>query len=219
MIILCGIHVEMILTDTVIIMISGRGTIADPQPRVHLKWVLYAQMVMYIVQLVWGLVGMIWTTDPDINCRDSHALVLAIRIALLLNLFTMLCMAVYFLMKAGVYEICYDRIVGKWKHGSRGSSMTLTRQRLSLINIESRPQNVLRRWQLRIRSVFFWLSVKIYQKNVLALMATTLSNSFSHFRGYVHSDIAAGLTLLSLKGDKEKVCVYILVYKCLVFTT
>lgn len=188
-----------------LIVISGRGTITNPKPRMNLHWVLYGQILAYLVHFVWNLVGMIWTTDPDVNCHDSHRMVVVIRILLLINVLSSCWMTVYLLIRSGLFGICYRKIVANTSEASQNSSAPLLGQRLSLMSIDSLSEYNQPSWKRQLRKLSLWTSLQSYPRNSYSVLASILLKSFTCFEGYVQSDIVAGLTLLGSQGSKEKV--------------
>ena len=69
---------------------------------------------------------------------------------------------------------------------SRASSETLVHHRRQ------------RAWQWRVQCMFCWLRLRGEQQTAFADVAATLADAFNHFRGYVPSDIAAGIALYTL---------------------
>lgn len=61
-----------------------------------------------------------------------------------------------------------------------------------------------RRWQWLLQS-FLCLSLHESQGNVFQEVSATLAEVFDKFRGYVVSDILAGVVLLEMKQKKERV--------------
>lgn len=55
-----------------------------------------------------------------------------------------------------------------------------------------------RTWQMRIQAIFCCLTLTGEQQTAFSDMAATLADLFNHFRGYVPSDILAGIALYSL---------------------
>lgn len=84
----------------------------------------------------------------------------------------------------------YERLAPTTTYGgrrmSRASSETLVHHRRQ------------RAWQWRIQCMFCWLRLRGEQQTAFADVAATLADAFSHFRGYVPSDIIAGIALYTL---------------------
>ena len=64
-----------------------------------------------------------------------------------------------------------------------------------------------RLWQWRLERVFWWMNLKGSQKTAFADVSSTLADAFAFFRGYVPSDIVAGIALLAMKESTGEVLV------------
>ena len=62
-----------------------------------------------------------------------------------------------------------------------------------------------RRWQWRLQRFFWWMSLKDNQQTAFADVSATLADAFAFFRGYVPSDIVAGVALLAMKENTKEV--------------
>ena len=71
--------VQLIMIEAVAMTISSKGTIANPHPCQNLKWVLYIQAILFIVELVWNPVGMQWVFDPIIEKSPKPTITFAIQ--------------------------------------------------------------------------------------------------------------------------------------------
>lgn len=60
-----------------------------------------------------------------------------------------------------------------------------------------------RLWQWRLQRIFWWMNLEDSQQNVFADVSSTLADAFAYFRGYVPSDIVAGIALLAMEESKE----------------
>ena len=63
-----------------------------------------------------------------------------------------------------------------------------------------------RRWQWRLQQLFWWMTLKDDQQTAFADVSATLADAFASFRGYVPSDIVAGIALLAMEVSKTIVC-------------
>ena len=217
MLLLCGIHVTLIIVEVIIIVMSKRGTISDSKPRKNLHWALNAQMMMYLVHLMWSMVGMIWTTSQDVDCHDSHSMVVVVRSALVLNFLSSWCLVVYLVNRSGVCGICYRKTIAKIGWGSKKSPTAVIGQRNSLMSIDSLAEYNQPLWKRTLQTLLFWFSLQFCHRSFFDVLASLLLKSFAHFQEYVISDIVAGLTLLGSKGKKETVCSNIPLCKCTIF--
>ena len=160
---------------------------------------------------------MIWTTSQDVDCYESHSMVVVVRSALILNFLSTWCLVVYLVSKSGVCGLCYRKTVAKIGWGSKKSPTAVIGQRNSLMSIESLAEYNQPLWKRAIQTLSFWLSLQFCRRSFFDVLASLLLKSFAHFQEYVISDIVAGLTLLGSKGKKETVCPNILLCKCIVF--
>lgn len=62
-----------------------------------------------------------------------------------------------------------------------------------------------RRWQWRLQRIFCWMKLENNQQTAFADVSSTLADAFTYFRGYVPTDIVAGIALLTMKESKGKV--------------
>lgn len=62
-----------------------------------------------------------------------------------------------------------------------------------------------RRWQWRVQRLFCWMRLNKNQQTAFADVSSTLADAFAFFRGYVPSDILAGIALLAMEENKGEV--------------
>lgn len=62
-----------------------------------------------------------------------------------------------------------------------------------------------RRWQWRLQRFFCWMKLEGSQQSAFADVSSTLADAFAFFRGYVPSDIVAGIALLAMEENEKKV--------------
>ena len=62
-----------------------------------------------------------------------------------------------------------------------------------------------RRWQWRLQRFFWWMRLEDNQQTAFADVSSTLADAFTFFRGYVPSDIIAGIALLAMEESKTEV--------------
>lgn len=207
LIVLLGVHVLMALVEMVVVLISTRGTIADPSPRRWLSWALYVQILLSVGELAWDCVGVVWAFDPSIDCSYSHKVLVYVRIVLVWNLFTTLVIGSYLFIRIGICQLCcrrtprrlrYEPLIPEVDHGGR---------RLSRISSTSLKHHARQRtWQWRLQSLFCCLRFKIGQRSVFSEVSATLADAFTYFRGYVPSDVLAGMALVALEQKPNEVC-------------
>lgn len=206
--VLLALHSAMGVVELSGLIVSARGTIANPSPRRHIHIVLYVLTACFIVECSWDIVGFLWAFDPDLECSKQHNLLIFVRCLLVWNTCTSVAATGYMFIRIGVINCCcmpkrmrFEEVAPSESYGGR---------RLSRLGSDAVKQHMQRRrWQWRLQSLLCCLHLKPYQQSVFTEVAVTLADVFRKFRGYVPSDLAAGLALLSLKEQSQrKVCVW-----------
>ncbi len=91
---------------------------------------------------------------------------------------------------------CCDPVNKKQRYEDDVPSATYDGRGLSNASSETlihhRRQRV---WQWRLNCLFCWLRLRGGQRTAMSDVAATLADAFNQFRGYVPSDILAGLAL------------------------
>lgn len=205
--VLLALHGTMGLVELSGLIISARGTIANPSPRRHIHIVLYVLTTCFIVEFAWDIVGFLWAFDPDLECDKQKNLIIFVRCLLVWNTWTSFFVTVYMFIRIGMIHCCcmpnlmrFEEVAPSESYGGRRLS------RLSSNEFKRHLQR--RRWQWRLQSLLCCLRLKPYQHSVFTEVAVTLADVFRQFRGYVPSDLAAGLALLAInEQSQKKVCV------------
>ena len=191
------------------ILFSARGTIADPKPRMALTWMLYVKTLLFFAELIWDCVGVIWAFDPSIDCPMSHKILIFVRLVLLWNLFSNLVVALYMGVRIGVCGLCFRRTPGKLRYESGAPKVTYKGRRLSRVSSTSLGHHTRQRtWQWRLQCLFCCLRLRNQQRNVFSEISAVLSDVSRKFRGYVPSDVLAGMALVSMEQSAKKVSYY-----------
>lgn len=99
-------HIIMLLIEVVIVVISSRGTIANPMPRKCLPFALYVQMFFFVLEFSWDVVGVVWAYDPRIDCDRSHQVLIFTRAVLVWNLVLSGSVGTYLFLRIGNYFSC-----------------------------------------------------------------------------------------------------------------
>ena len=207
LLVLVGVQAIMIAVETTAMVISARGTIANSYPRRYLKWVLYIQSVWFLVQLFWDVVGVQWVFDPVIDCSSSHNVLILARVICTWNLITSLSLILFFVIRFGLLATFCKRPPQKLKYEEIAPSTSFSGRRLSTLSDESLSQHTRQRsWQWKIQSMFFFLNLQDKQKSVFAAVSATLADAFTKFRGYVPTDVLAGMALVRMEQSAERVC-------------
>ena len=207
--VLTGVHITMCLVEVAAISISARGTMADPSPRKNISIVLYVEAGIFIVKFTWDVIGVLWAFDPSIDCPDSHPILILARCILVWNLFTSLAMALYAFIRIAVCRLpCVGPSSGdaaRHKKLGRDLSTASSHGLLALSSDELRKHRRRdRAWQWRLERLCCCFSLgEEGQRNVFAEIGTVMADSFAYFRGYVPSDVAAGIALMALEQSAE----------------
>ena len=194
------------LIQLAVILVSARGTITDPRPRWSIKWIIYLHTVIFAIEFLWESVGVVWVFDPTISCASSHFVLTLTRFILIWNVATSIFTALYMFLRTSLQKLCpcnpkYKRLSSARSFGGRRLSKMSSR---SLKRYERR-----RRWFWVFQILFYCFRSSKSQVNVLREVSLTLSDAFEKFRGYVPSDILAGLLLVKTRhkegrDDKER---------------
>ncbi len=91
----------MIILEAIVVLISCRGTIANPEPRKRLPILLYIQFGFFVLEFGWDVVGVWWAYDPSIDCHQSHQVLIFTRIVLVWNMCVSLFVGFYMIIRIG----------------------------------------------------------------------------------------------------------------------
>ena len=206
--VLTGIHIAMCLIEVAAISISARGTMADPSPRKNISIVLYVEAGVFVVKFSWDVIGVLWAFDPSIDCPDSHPILVLARCILVWNLFASVAMALYAFLRIAVCRLpCVGPPSGDTaRHKKLGRDMSAASSHglLALSSEELRKHRRRdRAWKWRMECLCCCLRLGDGQRNVFAEIGTVMADSFTYFRGYVPSDVAAGIALMAMEQKAE----------------
>ena len=205
--VLIGAHFSMCLIEISVVLISARGTIANPAPRKRLPIALYVQSIVFILEFVWDIVGVLWAFDPTIDCSSSHSVLILARVILVWNLISSIVIGSYMIMRIGICRLCCRRPPKKLRYESLAPSMSFGGRILSALSTSSLNQHHRQRqWQWRLQCLFCCMKLRDHQKSVFSEVSTTLADVFTYLRGYVPSDIIAGMAVLAMEQSVAKVC-------------
>ena len=201
------VKLVMMLLQSVAMVISSRGTIANPYPRRHLKWIMYAQTGWFLIELVWDIVGVQFVFDPIIDCSSSHRVLVMARVFSVWNLTTSIIALLYFAIRFGLLRMLCERPSEKLKYELLPSlSTNYSGRRLSSLSDDSLFEHRRQRsWQWVLQNLFFYLKLRDRQKSVFAAVSATLADAFTKFHGYVPTDVLAGMALVKMKQSNERV--------------
>ena len=184
---------------------------ANPAPRKNIYIMLYVEAVVFVLKFAWDVVGVLWAFDPSIDCPSSHPILILARTMLLWNLLTSITMALYAFLRIAVCRLPFMGPQSTIKH--KDLARTLSSSRHGLLSLSSdelhKHMHRDRAWKWRME----WLCcccVRLgkQQRSVYGEIGTVMADSFTYFRGYVPSDVAAGIALMAMEQSTEnKVCV------------
>lgn len=214
--ILVTIHFCMSLVELSVILISVRGTIANPAPRRKLRLALYVQAAFFVIEFIWDIVGVLWAFDPTIDCPSSHSILILARGILVWNLLTSTLVGGYLIVRIGLCQLCCRNTPKRLRYERLDLSSSFGGYALSEVSSSTEGlarHRRQRRWQWRLEWLLRWMRLDQSRRNMFADVSATLADAFAHFRGYVPSDVLAGMTLLALEHQqlevKKKWCVVI----------
>ncbi len=206
--VLIGIHISMCLIELSVVMTSARGTIADPGPRGGLRIALYVQTAFFVLEVAWDIVGVLWAFDPTIDCPSSHSLLKLVRGILIWNLISSLAIGSYLFLRIGVCRLpCFNRPGGRLRYERLAPVVSFGGRRLSTASSSGLARHHRqRRWQWRIQCACCCLNLgEGVQQTLFSEVSATLADAFTYFRGYVPSDVLAGMVLLSMDQKAAQV--------------
>ena len=190
-------HIVMSLIEVATIYISAQGTIANPSPRKNINIVLYAEAIVFIVKFVLEIFCFLWAVDPSCDCPDSNMIVLLACYILVYNLITTVAIALY-------VQICRLPCMrgDETRHKKLGEvKPTVSSHGLLALSSEKMKERRLRGrvWQTRIRWLCCCVRLRERNKSVYADIGRVMADSFTYLKGYVLSDLAAGMALMAMK--------------------
>lgn len=204
--ILVTIHFCVSLVELSVILISVRGTIANPAPRRKLHLALYVQAAFFVIEFIWDIVGVLWAFDPTIDCPSSHSILILARGILIWNLITSTLVGGYLIVRIGICRLCCRNTPKRLRYERLDLSSSFEGHNPSEVSSDGLAQyRRQRRWQWRLEWLLCWMRLDQSQQNMFAEVSATLADAFAHFRGYVPSDVLAGMTLLALEHEQLEV--------------
>ncbi len=206
--VLIVMHICMCLIELSVVMTSARGTIADSEPRSGLRIALYVQTAFFVIKVSWDIVGVLWAFDPSIDCPSSHTLLKLVRGILIWNLLSSVAIGFYMFLRIGVCRLpCFSGTRGKLRYEKLAPSVSFGGRRLSALSSSGLAQHRRQRqWQCRVQCLCCCLNLREgVQQSLFSEVSATLADAFTYFRGYVPSDVLAGVVLLSMEQRAAKV--------------
>lgn len=200
LIVLVVIHGLMIMAELTIAVVSSRGTIANPEPRRHIPYMLYGKMLLFTFEVGWDMVGIFWAFDPSLECNSSNSLLMLSRFFLIWNCIFSVMFALYMILKILCSKGCKAPKVMKYEGVNLSESFG--GRRLSRLSSGSLARHAQRRlWQWRLHLMFCCMKLQKYQTSVFTEVSVALADACSNLRGYVPTDVAAGLAIISLEHN------------------
>lgn len=102
--ILTGLQAGMVIVEVATIIISCRGTIANPEPRKKLPIMLYIQLCIFVIEFIWDIVGVLWAFDPSIDCHKSHQVLIFTQAVLVWNFIISIAVGSYLFITIGKHR-------------------------------------------------------------------------------------------------------------------
>lgn len=193
------------LVQLVIILNSGAGTIANPRPRRFIKWIIYLHTLIFVIEFLWESVGIVWVFDPALSCATSHFVLRMTRFILLWNVGISLMTALYMFLHTSLQKYFCSTKHNPLQYKTVNRGRSFGGRKLSQISIDSNRRHERRmRWHWVVQTVLCCFSFQENQRIVLKEVASTLCEAFDNYRGYVPSDLVAGLLLLKKKHKKQR---------------
>ena len=200
LIVVIALHIAMMIVELAGCVVSSRGTIVNPKPREHIYIILYVLLACFLVEIVWDIIGFVWAFDPNLECYQRHFLLTFIRCLLFWNAFASITATAFLFIRIGVCKILW--VPKKMKFEDVAPAESFGGRRLSKISSDSMKRHMhRRRWHWRLQALFCCVRIRDFQKSVFSEVSVTLSDAFRRFRGYVPSDLLAGLLLVSMEEE------------------
>ena len=217
LIVLITVHCVMIIAEIAIAFVSARGTIANSEPRRHIPYLLYGKMLFFAFEVGWDMVGVVWAFDPSINCKSNNSLLALSRFLLIWNFFFSLIFAMYMILKILCSKGCNPP--KRMKYEELKPSTSFGGRRLSRLSSGSLARHAQRRvWQWRLNLMFCCMKLQKYQNSVFTEVSVALADACTNLRGYVPTDVAAGLAIIRLEhnvfNSLNQVSLCVLIFKC-----
>jgi len=202
LIVLIAIHSMMIVIELIIAFVSSRGTMAKSSPRKYLPYLLYTETLFFAFETAWDMVGIFWAFDPTLNCESSNSLLALSRFLLIWNCIFAFLIITYLVFQIVCGKCC--KLPKKMKYEEVNPSTSFGGRRLSRLDSGSLARHAQRRmWQWRLQIVFCCMKLQKYQNSVFTEVSVALADACSNLRGYVPTDVAAGLAIISLEHNDD----------------
>uniref|UniRef100_A0A182IX48 Diacylglycerol lipase-alpha n=1 Tax=Anopheles atroparvus TaxID=41427 RepID=A0A182IX48_ANOAO len=180
-----------------ICIISMRGSILDTDPRSSMQYLLYARLLLMLVDIAWLALGIIWLRDNYVTCpvEEPKEVVLA---AIACNLFVILSMITTVWCTFDPAGRSWVKMK-KYQRSMRESESRFNYKRSGTRSRNWRQRKVIRAyqdsWDHRCRLLFCCMGNSDRSRNSFTDIARLLSDFFRDL-DVVPSDVVAGLVLL-----------------------
>ena len=155
---------------------------------------------MFAFEVGWDMVGIVWAFDPSLNCNSSNSLLVLSRFLLIWNCIFSVIFTLYMILKILCSKGCKPPKIMKYE-GIK-TSESFGGRRLSRLSSGSLARHDQRRlWQWRLHLMFCCMKLQKYQTSVFTEVSVALADACSNLRGYVPTDVAAGLAIISLEHN------------------
>ena len=108
--IVIGFNIAQCLIEFGVVLISAKGTIANPSPRKRIYIFLYIQAIVFLFEFVWDGVGLVWAFNPELDCHHAHPVLILTRVLLLWNFAKSVIIMGYMFVRIGVCQLCCKRL-------------------------------------------------------------------------------------------------------------
>ncbi|XP_046888942.1 diacylglycerol lipase-beta [Hypomesus transpacificus] len=188
----------IILSLCAIVYVSAQGTITNPGRRRSIPALVYLRALLYLPELVWACLGVIWVSGDSQGCEPAEvgAVIAAVVASWILLLSTAIGVLFVFdpLGSTGPKPAREELLGVRDLESSEGSQLLSTARSLAV-----------RVWESRLRLLCCCLPQDESHRAAFSSIAQLVSGFFSD-TDLVASDIAAGLALLHQEQDKMEHC-------------
>ncbi|XP_044289035.1 diacylglycerol lipase-beta [Varanus komodoensis] len=179
-----------------IVYLSMQGTISNPGPRKSLPKLLYLRLALYLPELIWAVVGIIWVSDHGVNCERTmiNAIYGTVIASWIIIIFTVVAIVIVFDPLGGRQRVYVVDTACRNLESSQSEQL--------FYNVKKTATRV---WEKRIRL----LCCCIVQNDDHRVAFTSIAELFRAYfsdTDLVPSDVAAGLILLHQEQDMVENC-------------
>lgn len=184
-----------IVVESIMMLVSIRGSILDTKPRISMQYLLYGRIVVFLGELAWLVVSVRWIVRFYFICDPDHARKAILGISIFNSCMILMCIIALWCTfdSAGRKWVKFKRYQESMKekaHRSRrsGSARRNWRQRKAMRAYEES-------WDRRLGLMCCCVERKGRNKNSMSEIAQLFTEFFRDL-DVVPSDVVAGLVLL-----------------------